>query len=63
MPVKIEIVMTDDGQIGFRGPVENKILCYGLLEVARDIISAHGIEKSQVQLVVPQVSLPPLGGL
>jgi hypothetical protein len=39
--VQILIEMDDKGNITVRGPIENKILCYGLLESAKDAIRNH----------------------
>lgn len=40
--VELKITMDDKGQIGVNGPLKDKVLCYGLLEVARDAIKAFG---------------------
>ena len=61
MPLKIEIILTDEGRVMFAGPIDNKVMCYGLLEAARDIIQGHKVSESRVQLA-PSVQLPPLGG-
>ncbi len=38
VPVALTVTMTPEGQIQVSGPLENKLLCYGLLEFARDAI-------------------------
>lgn len=38
---ELRIVMNDAGQIGVSGPIENVLVCYGLLELARDAIREH----------------------
>ena len=35
------ISLHSNGSITVSGPIENKILCYGLLEVAKDVIRDH----------------------
>ena len=48
----LAITMTDDGQVQVAGPIENKVLCYGLLEVAKDIIN-DATKKSDHRIVTP----------
>jgi hypothetical protein len=35
------ITLMSDGQLAVQGPIQDKILCYGMMETARDIIAAH----------------------
>jgi hypothetical protein len=56
MPLELKIMQDDAGQISVSGPIENKILCYGLLEIARDAIVAHH-EKAK-RLVQPAAAFP-----
>jgi hypothetical protein len=35
------ITMQPNGSINVQGPIPNKVLCYGLLEAARDIIQSY----------------------
>jgi hypothetical protein len=53
--VQITIVMESNGQINVNGPLNDKVLCYGLLEVAKDIVRTF---KPQ-QVVIPQILVPP----
>jgi hypothetical protein len=55
-PVELVIKLTPTGQVTVTGPIEQRLLCYGLLEVARDVIGAHNPTE---QRIVP----PPAGGL
>ena len=43
MPGKTQLIITlnEDGTIEASGPFENKLLCYGLLDIARDIVFHH----------------------
>jgi hypothetical protein len=38
---KLTIVLAADGSIGVEGPINEKMLCYGLLDCARDAIKDH----------------------
>ena len=35
---KLTLVLSDNGQVAVSGPIENPVLCYGMLERARDAI-------------------------
>lgn len=37
-PIQLVITLNPDGQLSLSGPIQNKILCYGLLGRARDAI-------------------------
>jgi hypothetical protein len=39
--VDLLISMSDDGKITIKGPLNNRVLCYGLLEVGRDLVSGY----------------------
>lgn len=39
--IGILITMQPNGSINVQGPIPNKVLCYGLLEAARDIIQTY----------------------
>ena len=43
VPIQAQITVTlfANGQVGVNGPLENKIVCYGLLEAARDAIKDY----------------------
>ncbi len=59
MSVKIElrITVSNEGEIRVYGPVQDKILCFGLLEMAKDAIRDHKVEKSDI--LVPDLTLVP----
>jgi hypothetical protein len=50
---KIEIVLEDTGNVGVSFPVEQKMLCYGMMEEAKNLIRAY-----QKPLVTPAVVVP-----
>lgn len=56
--MSITINVMDDGKVGMVGPLHDKVMCYGMLEVARDIVHDHKAERPSGIMVVP-----PLGGL
>lgn len=36
--MKIVITLREDGSLNVNGPLANKLLCYGMLEQARDVV-------------------------
>lgn len=56
-PIKLTIEMLPGGRLNVSGPIENKILCFGLLETAKDIIRDH-VAKEASKIVVPKLSVP-----
>lgn len=50
------ITLQDTGQVTVTGPIEQRLLCYGLLEVARDVIAAH--QPLDQRIVQPATVLP-----
>lgn len=60
MPIELKIVQDDAGQVLVTGPVGNKLLCYGLLEAARDAVQTY--HEQAKKLVQPaSLVLPDLG--
>lgn len=43
MPIVATLTITMDevGNINVNGPIDNRLLCYGLLEVAKDTVTTH----------------------
>lgn len=39
--IRLVITLTPDGQFNCVGPLDNKLLCYGLLEMAKEAVSKH----------------------
>ena len=48
----LTITVTLEGALNVNGPLQDKMLCYGLLEMAKDAIRAHQVEPSRI--VLPQ---------
>lgn len=38
---RLEIILNDEGQVLVNGPIEDRLLCYGLLGVAKDSLKDH----------------------
>ena len=49
---QIVIEMDEKGTVSLKAPMQNKIICYGMLKIAEEIISKTEIKKEQ-PLVVP----------
>jgi hypothetical protein len=39
--LELKITMSDEGAISVLGPIENKVLAYGMLEMAKKVIKEH----------------------
>lgn len=55
--VKLEIIVNDNNGITVNGPLTNKILCYGLLTAAQDVIRNFE-PKEQSLISVPEFQAP-----
>ena len=55
--IRITIEMNEQtGQVSVTGPITNKILCYGLLEAARENISSFTPDKQAMVKVADKVA-------
>ena len=54
MPIvlKIEILMDDAGKVSVTGPIDNRMLAYGLLELAKEVVYENFKSKQQ-RIVAP----------
>ncbi len=59
---KLTIIMSPNGTVSVTGPIDNGILCFGLLEVAKDVIKEHIGKKVESGIVPVQIVLPGNGG-
>ena len=50
---------TDSGSIGVSGPIDNKVLSYGMLAVAADAVRNHGEQKEERKIVPAHLVMPP----
>lgn len=48
---EIKITMDERGAIAVTGPLENRFMCYAMLEVARDVIKDHAERAAQARQV------------
>ena len=61
MPITLTITLDEAGGIGLSGPVSNTILCYGLLELAKDAIREYNKENQTLVKPAPGPLLFPPG--
>lgn len=54
--IEIKIMLTQDGQVQVSGPLHDKILCLGLLEMAKQTIHDY---KGQPNVIPFKGPLPP----
>lgn len=47
-PITITIVLNSDGSVSLSAPLDNKVLCYGLLGQALEIVQKHEARRIQV---------------
>jgi hypothetical protein len=53
MQAQILIQIEDSGKFNFVGPLDNKILCYGLLQLALEAVSKHVPAEQSAQTPPP----------
>ena len=58
MNVKLTITVLPDGHVEVEGPIDNKVLCYGMLECAKDAIRAHNEKKDKSAILPVTIKLP-----
>ena len=56
--VRLQITMKANGSVEVNGPIDNAMLCYGLLEVAKDIVRTRVQEKAERPTIIPVQILP-----
>lgn len=52
---EIKIILDDNGNCRVEDPIDQKMLCYGMLELAKEAIHIHHISK---QRIIPASTLP-----
>jgi hypothetical protein len=55
--LELKIALDETGQIAISGPIENEIVCYYLLEKARQAVQNH--HTKALRLVQPATLVPP----
>ena len=58
--IKLVITLKGNGSITISGPIQDKVLSYGMLGVARDIVSTY--QENEGKIAKP-VFIPPKGAL
>lgn len=58
-PVTLAVTLHPDGNLQLQGPVDNKILCLGLLDLARHAVLTHDPAKQPGILLGQRNGLPP----
>ena len=59
----LTLVITFDqitGQVGVNGPIQNALLCYGILESAKDAIRKFAQDQAQEKRIQPVTVMPRL---
>jgi len=59
---RLIITIFKNGTISLEGPVHDAILCFGLMEAAKDAVRAGLKKQRESHIVVPQVRMVPQGG-
>ena len=60
---KLTITLSPNGGVSVNGPIDNAMLCYGLLEVAKDVVRMHVQKKAESGITPVRILLPRNGGL
>ena len=58
--IELSIVLHPNGRIEVRGPIQDPLLTYGLLELAKDELRRHWAAQEQARIVVPETVPPDL---
>lgn len=63
-PAEFTVTITFNARTGvmnIEGPLDQGVLCYGILEQAKDLVRVHGLKKNQQRptIVRPPGVLPP----
>ncbi len=64
MPTSLIITLQDDGKLNVNGPLHNPLMCYGMLEIAKDVIRAHAQKQESRVKLAPTIPphFGPIGG-
>jgi hypothetical protein len=52
--IEIKITLQDDGQVLVNGPLQDKVLCYGLFEVAKETVRSY---KADNLIKIPDIKI------
>jgi hypothetical protein len=51
---QLTVTMFEDGNVNIAGPIANKSLCYGLLEVGKDLVRGYVDQANGPRVATPQ---------
>ena len=51
---QLTVTLFEDGNVNLSGPINNKTLCYGMLEVAKDIVRDYVAAANAPRVATPQ---------
>jgi len=51
------IRLNDDGNVAVEGPIDNKLIALGLLEVAKDAIIKHHDKQTSERRIIPATGM------
>lgn len=49
--VELRIIITAEGKVEVTGPLDDQLTCYGLLEIARDVVHANAAQRARSAIV------------
>ena len=55
MNIELKIILDDAGRVQVQGPIDQTMICYGLLEMARDALRAHAEARGKAAIVPPRL--------
>ncbi len=55
---KLTITLSPNGKVQVEGPIDQIMLCYGLLEAAKDVLRTHAQKKAAGSVVPIHTLLP-----
>ncbi len=55
---KLTITLSPNGKVQVEGPVDQVMLCFGLLEVAKDVIRTHAQKQAESPIIPLHALLP-----
>ncbi len=60
----LTITREEDGRVSISGPLDNKVLCYGLLECGKDALRdfCGGVAEAKKIIEAPRIIAPKLNG-
>ncbi len=62
MPIQLVVTLDETGQVGVSGPIQNQMLCFGLLEMAKIAINDHAKQNQQLVKPVHGILAPQMPG-